>query len=86
MLSVRITISKFNINIICRYQRVFFLLPIEEYNSSMVRMESSNEAMVISQEVQEAYKNYGYDLTVVPPMPLEDRCKFVENYIKKVGA
>ena len=52
----------------------------------MVRMESSNEAMVISQEVQEAYKNYGYDLTVVPPMPLEDRCKFVANYIKKVGA
>ena len=70
---------------ICRYQVVFFLLPIEEYNSSMVRMESSNEAMLISQEVQEAYKNYGYDLTVVPPMPLEDRCKFVEDYIKKVG-
>ena len=45
-----------SINIICRYQRVFFLLPIEEYNSSMVRMESSNEAMVISQEVKEAYK------------------------------
>ena len=57
-------------------------MPIENYNSSSVRMETSKEALKISQEVQEAYKNYGYNLIVVPPMPLEERCNFVQNHLK----
>ena len=61
-------------------------MPIEKYNSSLVRMESNNEAKRISQEVQEAYRQYGYNLVMVEPMPLEERCKFVEKHIKKSGA
>ena len=57
-------------------------MPIENYNSSSVRMETSKEALKISQEVQEAYKNYGYNLIVVPQMPLEERCNFVQNHLK----
>ena len=57
-------------------------MPIENYNSSSVRMETSKEALKISVEVQEAYKNYGYNLIVVPPMPLEERCNFVQNHLK----
>ena len=61
-------------------------MPIEEYNSSNVRMESADEAKKISEEVQNAYKDYGYDLIMVPTMALEERCKFVENYIKNIEA
>ena len=57
-------------------------MPIESYNSSIVGMETSKEALKISQEVQEAYKNYGYNLIVVPPMPLKERCNFVQNHLK----
>ena len=58
-------------------------MPIENYNSSTVRMETSKEALKISQEVQEAYKKFGYDLIVVPPMPLEERCNFVQDHVRQ---
>ena len=75
-------VTPLRINFLCRYRDVFFLMPIENYNSSNVRMETSKEALKISQEVQEAYKNYGYNLIVVPPMSLEERCNFVQNHLK----
>ena len=64
-----------------RYRNVFFLTPIEKYNTSTVRMESHNVALQISQQVQDAYRYYGYKLIIVPSTSLEDRCKFIEKYI-----
>eukprot|EP00092_Neocalanus_flemingeri_P049507 GFUD01056917.1.p1 GENE.GFUD01056917.1~~GFUD01056917.1.p1 ORF type:complete len:118 (+),score=25.47 GFUD01056917.1:1-354(+) len=61
-----------------RYKVVFFLAPIE---ATAVRMESQNVASQISQEVQEAYLNYGYKVIVVPSMSLEERCKFIKKHI-----
>lgn len=64
-----------------RYNVVFFLAPIEEYESTAVRMESHDVAAKISKEVQAAYRQYGYELVVVPSMSIEERCKFVESYM-----
>ena len=68
-----------------RYRDVFFLMPIEEYESSKIRMESLNVALQISNEIQNAYRHYGYNLVIVPPMPLAERCKFVEERMEVIG-
>ena len=44
-------------------------------------MESHDIAAKISEEVQAAYRHYGYTVVVVPSMSIADRCKFVESYI-----
>ena len=67
-----------------RYKVVFFLAPIDAYESTAVRMESHDLASKISEEVQAAYRHYGYDLVVIPSMSLEARCRFVERYIKSI--
>ena len=51
-----------------RYRAVFFLDPIQEYQSSEVRMESHQVAINISKEVAEAYFKYGYNVINVPAM------------------
>ena len=64
-----------------RYRVVFFLSPIEEYKTSTVRMETHDVASQISQEVQDAYRHYGYNVVLVPPMSTAERCNFVKQSI-----
>ena len=73
-----------------RYENVFFLPEGggggEGYETSAVRMESHQTALLISREIQEAYRRHGYNLIAVPGgMSLEERCKFVEERIGKDG-
>ena len=60
-----------------RYKTVFFLEPLEDYERSKIRMESHREAMQISEEVQAAYRNYGYELVVVPKATVTERVSFI---------
>jgi len=64
-----------------RYSKVFFVEPIEEYEASSVRMESEKMAKEISAQIQDMYRFYGYELTMVPAMPLAERCIFVCEHI-----
>merc|ERR1712126_288779 len=66
-----------------RYRMVFFLEPIENYESTDVRIESRETAAQISREIQDAYAKYGYRVVFVPSMSIEERCKFVEEHIEK---
>ena len=66
-----------------RYRMVFFLEPIENYESTEVRIESQETAAKISQEIQDAYAKYGYKLVFVPFKSIEERCKIVEEHIEK---
>ena len=68
-----------------RLRDVLFLSPLEDYQSTSVRMESHDVAAQISKEVQDAYLHYGYNVVVVPPMSVEERCNFVEEHMKHNG-
>ncbi len=59
-----------------RYERVFFLQPLDDYAQSAVRMESHEAALQISEQVRAAYERCGYRLVEVPAGPIENRvCK-----------
>ena len=60
-----------------RYQKVFFLDPLEDYEQSAVRMESAGLAKQISAQVRAAYQRFGYQLISVPPGSVAERMDFV---------
>ena len=69
-----------------RYNIVFFLSSPElrtgSYETSTVRMESHSVAFQISQEIQAAYRRYGYKHVVVPTeMTVAEKCDFVERQV-----
>jgi len=66
-----------------RFNNVFFLASPANYQSTEVRMESQQVAMTISREVEEAYKQFGYQLVPIPAgMSLSERYQFVEKHIR----
>ena len=65
-----------------RYKTVFFLEPLEDYEQSEVRMESRRVAVQISEEVQTAYRHYGYALIVVPKAPVAERVSFILSFLE----
>ena len=66
-----------------RFNNVFFLASPANYQSTAVRMESEQVALAISEEVEEAYKHFGYQLLLIPAeMSLSERCHFVEKHIR----
>ena len=65
-----------------RYQAVFFLDPLEGYERSAVRMESHELALRISAQVRAAYGRYGYELVVVPALPVEERVAFILSRVQ----
>ena len=64
-----------------RYKRVFFLDPLEGYAKSAVRMESASIAMQISEEVRSAYQRYGYEIVLVPAVPVAERVTFIQSFL-----
>jgi len=63
-----------------RYATVFFLDPLR-YERSAVRVESQRTAARISDEVRAAYRRYGYELVVVPAMPVAERLAFIQSIV-----
>ena len=52
------------------------------YKTSAVRMESHIVALQISQEIQAAYRRFGYELVFVPTeMTVAEKCDFVERQV-----
>jgi predicted ATPase len=66
-----------------RYRRVFFLAPLDGYQTTVVRMESADLAHRISEDVRARYETYGYDVVDVPVMPVAERVEWV---LRRVGA
>ena len=64
-----------------RYERVFFLDPLPEYERSAVRMESQAMALQISDQVRVAYGKYGYELIAVPAGPVAERVAFIRSFL-----
>ena len=64
-----------------RYKRVFFLEPIQTYQQTAVRMESQNIALQISQQIREAYMEYGYELISVPFASVAERLEFIISFL-----
>ncbi len=60
-----------------RYQAVFFLDPLKDYEQSAVRIESAEMAMQISAQVRAAYEHYGYRLIAVPSGSVAERVAFI---------
>ena len=60
-----------------RYEAVFFLDPLEDYEQTDVRMESADSALQISSEVRAAYEAYGYRLVAVPSGTVAERVAFI---------
>ena len=71
------------------YNIVFFLSSPElrtgSSETSAIWMESRNVALQISQEIQAAYRRYGYELVVVPTeMTVAEKFDFVERRVMAV--
>ncbi len=66
-----------------RYQRVFFLAPLEEYERNSVRMESQGAAAQISAQVQACYREYGYEPVVVAAMGVAERVAFILSHVSE---
>ncbi len=64
-----------------RYQRVFFLEPLEAYEQNRVRLESRDVSRLISTQVRKRYQEYGYELVMVPAGPVADRVAFIVSHI-----
>ena len=64
-----------------RYQKVFFLEPLEAYEQNRVRLESRDVSRLISAQVRKRYQDYGYALVMVPASSLADRMVFILSHI-----
>ena len=64
-----------------RYQAVFFLDPLEDYEQSAVRIESAELALQISAQVRAAYEHYGYQVIAVPSGSVAERVSFIARSI-----
>ena len=64
-----------------RYQTVFFLDPLKDYEQSQVRIESRSVAMQISDDVRKQYQLHGYKLVAVPSTSVAERVAFIEAHI-----
>ena len=65
-----------------RYARVFFLAPLEEYESTAVRLESQRLAAELSAEIRACYEGeLGYELCVVPAAPTAERVRIVRESV-----
>ena len=57
-----------------RFKTVFFLAPIDAYEQTVVRMEDQELAVQISEWVQTAYRDWGYELVEVTSIRGGPRC------------
>ncbi len=68
-----------------RYQRVFFLEPLDAYEQTASRLETRDVAHAISDQVRQRYQDLGYDLIRVPSASLEQRMASILAAVEVVG-
>jgi predicted ATPase len=66
-----------------RFEAVYFLDSLEDYERSDVRTETASVAGQISAEVHRAYRQQGYVLQAVPCAPIEQRLDLVRATVKQ---
>lgn len=62
-----------------RYLKVFFLEPLAAYAQSEVRLESASITIQINEQLRSTYRRYGYDVVMVPDLPVEERVAIVHS-------
>ena len=61
-----------------RYARVFFLEPLQKYESTEVRLETQNLAEKLSAEIRACYESeQGYQLSIIPAIPTTERVQIL---------
>ena len=64
-----------------RYDKIFFLLPLDFFENNTVRPESQKEGEKISDFIRKVYRDLGYDIVEVPFMSVEERVKFIRGHL-----
>lgn len=61
---------------------MFFLAPLPTYEETRVRSESKDAAGDISRQIVDCYAEFGYDVVVVPAVPVGERARFIREVIE----
>ena len=64
-----------------RYRRVFFCEPLTDYEQTIIRSETQEVALAISDQIAKRYQDLGYDVVRVPALSVEDRIALIEQTI-----
>lgn len=64
-----------------RYDAVFSLAPLARYENDHVRKEDKEFQAVIHAMIEDAYKEFGYDIIHVPALHIHERAEFVLKVI-----
>lgn len=65
-----------------RYDAVFLLAPLAHYENDHVRKEDKEFQAVIHAMIEEAYREFGYDVIHVPALHIHERAEFI---LKAIG-
>jgi len=65
-----------------KYKAVFFLDQLPKYKTDKERKEDLEEAKKIHKRMEEVYRGYGYNMIIIPVMPLEKRLEFILSKIE----
>ena len=66
-----------------RYDMIFLLEPWEDiYSSDIIRYESFDQVITIDGYIKNTYKEFGYNLIIVPKDNIKNRVDFVINTLK----
>ena len=66
-----------------RYDMIFLLEPWEDiYSSDIIRYESFDQVITIDRYIKNTYKEFGYNLIIVPKDNIKNRVDFVINTLK----
>ena len=66
-----------------RYDIIFLLEPWEDiYSSDIIRYESFDQVITIDSYIKNTYKEFGYNLIIVPKDNIKNRVDFVINTLK----
>jgi predicted ATPase len=60
-----------------RYEKIFILEPLSNYQNDSARLENLEEAQKVHESIVEAYKEFEYEIIFVPIMKPEERVKFI---------
>ncbi|MEI7719176.1 MAG: ATP-binding protein [archaeon] len=67
-----------------RYDSVFLLDPIPNYQTDESRKEGSLEALNIHRGISRAYKEFGYSPVSVPVMSIKERADYFVKLVEKI--
>ena len=67
-----------------RYKTVFFLAPLEQYESTPERLETPSAAAQISKQILRRYREFGYEPVLIPAGSVESRLDTILGLLPRV--